>query len=53
MTHETPTFLESEIRGRSCSDSIRVEWRMISVTKVLLKFMMQTQGFWPGNSEAG
>lgn len=41
--------LEAEV----VQDSIRVEWSMISITKVLLKFMMQTQRFWPGNCEAG
>jgi len=38
------TFLEREIRGRTSSDNIRVEWRIISVTELLLKFMMQAQG---------
>lgn len=37
-------FLEREIRGRTSSDNIRVEQRMISVTELLLKFMTQAQG---------
>lgn len=38
------TFLEREVRSKTSSDKIRVGRRMISVTELLLKFMMQTQG---------
>lgn len=46
------TFLKSKIRGGTYSDN-RLEWRVISVTELLLKFMIQAQGFWPSNSKFG
>lgn len=52
MTHKNPTFLESEIRGRTSSNTVKVEWTMISVTELLLKFMMKVQGIL-ANSKAG
>lgn len=41
---QKPIFLESEIRSRGSSDTIRAEWTMISVTELLLGFMVKVRG---------